>query len=460
MKRYSILSLLILSLFLYLEESATACSCLPPPPPCEAYRETPAIFIARVTGIITETGSDGAPAEFARIAVEQALKGITQTEIKMWQGTASGDCSFRFEQGKRYLIYANYDEESRTYHTNTCMRSRALAYAAEDLDFLRGLPLSAQGTRLSGMVVTADYIEAYRENAPPQLLSGIRIAVESANGERYEATTNDEGFYKIVGLPPGSYRITPQLPSHLSLAYDMPDMIEIPIGSCGASVSFLTRTDGRIGGTLTDAQGRPAANTYIDLLPLELAGRLNDRRIGRFSRTDERGRFEFRELRPGRYLLGVNLRQAPSGSQPFPRTFFPGTQDQVRSQAITLNRGEKLTNINLRLPPRLPARVIEGTVVWPDGRPVTRALVTLKDTAERIGGESLEFANVDERGRFSLRMLEGATGWIHVSVTVPIESGLQVRYAPPVQVIANSRQQRIRLVVSRISEGGVQIITP
>ena len=303
---------------------ANACTCMPPRPPCEAYRETPAIFIGLVTDIDAfDKTTNERP--YAHLAIERAFKGITETKIKMLQGTASGDCSVALEKGTRYLIYAVYDEETKQFYTNSCTRSMPLQYAAEDLDYLEGLPGSDQGTRLSGIVIKTDY---YDGGSPPlpELISGITVVAKRENGQRFEAVTNKEGFYKMVDLPPGRYQVDATLPPYLIKDSDKPNMVEVPGSGC-ATTTFYARTDGRISGVLLDAQGHVAAGTLVELIPFELSGKLGELStrpfIGRVRETDNNGGFEFTELRPGRYLLGVNMLRTPDGRNPFRRTFFP-----------------------------------------------------------------------------------------------------------------------------------------
>ena len=441
-------------MFLFADR-AYACSCIPRIPPCEAYKETPAIFIALVTDI-DPLGNDANEPPYAHLAIEQAFKGITEAKIKMWQGSGGGDCSFVFEKGERYLIYARYSDETKQFHTNICTRSRSLAYAAEDLDFLRGLPSSTQGTRLSGTVVKYDY-EEIGSPSIPELIGGVRVIAEGENGRRFEAITNNEGFYKTVNLPPGRYKVRAEIPSYLTLSRDNQDMVEVPREGC-ATADFLTRTGGRISGVLLDVQGRVVPEIDVDLIPYELANRVGDRRIGRYEKTDVAGRFEFTRLKPGRYLLGVNIRSEPDGNNPFRRTYFPGVTDVAEAAVIVLGKGEKLKGYSLRLPPHLPVRIIRGVFVWQNGKPVTKALLTLKDTAELTGGQSLDFAEVDSRGRFSLKALEGTKAWVHGYVMISVESGLDGMVAEPVRVVATSNSHPIKLIVSRKAGGGVKII--
>jgi hypothetical protein len=200
---------------LFTVKSAAACSCAGPIPPCEAYKKTPAIFIALVTDIQPSRSPNTDP-PIVHLSVEEAFKGITQSKITTYQGTASGDCSLVFEKGERYLFYAWYSEETKQFHTNFCTRTRPLNIAAEDLDYLRNLPASDQNSRLSGTAVRLDY---FRGDSPstPELLKGIKVTATGDDGQRFEAVTDHQGFYKIVGLPSGHYKVSAEVPAHLTI---------------------------------------------------------------------------------------------------------------------------------------------------------------------------------------------------------------------------------------------------
>lgn len=432
-------------------DRVNACSCNRRVAPCKAYAEAKAVFIARVTAIDT-TGGGAEKMTFASLFIEEAFKGISETRIKMWQGTGTGDCSFVFEKGTAYLIYAGYSDESGRFHTNICTRTAPLKYAGEDLNYIRGLPGSNQSNSLSGTVVKYDYEEPGR-SSDPELISGVKVIAEGEDNRRLEAITNTEGFYKIVGLPAGRYRLRAEIPSYLSLAYKSPETVDVPSEGC-ASADFLTRTDGRISGVLLDNRGRVTPDTDVDLIPFELAHRLGDRSIGRYKKTDAAGRFEFTELKPGRYLIGVNIRQEPEGDNPFRRTFYPGVSSVSKARVIVLGRGERLDGNDIRLPASLPVQVIHGVFLWPDGKPVNKGLLRLKDEA----GQDLDFAEPDNHGRFTLKAIRGTKGWVHGSVMVRVESGLDVIEANPIRLIANSKVGPIKLVASRKARGGVRIL--
>lgn len=261
----------------------------------------------------------------------------------------------------------------------------------------------------------------------------------------------------MSGLPPGTYTVRADVPSYLHLDPAEPEKVKVPVKGC-ASVGFLTRTDGRIAGVVRDAAGKVAPEKYVDLIPFEMANRLGDRSVGRFTKTDAAGRFEFRNLRQGRYLIGVNIRSNPEGDNPFPRMFFPGVANAADATVITLGKGEKLNGYDFSLPHPLPVSIIRGVLMLKDGKPVTKALIRLKNSAHPAQGENLAFAEVDQKGRFSLTAIEGTEAWIHAGVTIPTDAGIDIMEAEPVRIIAGSDRRVIRMVVSKKSPGGVKII--
>ena len=130
----------------------------------------------------------------------------------------------------------------------------------------------------------------------------------------------------------------------------------------------------------------------------------------------------------------------------------------VHARVIDLEKGQKLKDYHLGLPPRLRVTEIRGVVVWKDGSPVTEAHLELKDTAERAGGRNLASASGDVRGRFTLKTIEGPEAWVHASVMIRVARGLDVWEATPVRVVTNSNQRPIRLVISKKGPGGVEIL--
>lgn len=167
--------------------------------------------------------------------------------------------------------------------------------------------------------------------------------------------------------------------------------------------------------------------------------------------ADDLGRYEFRGVPPGRYLLGINLGPSPPepGWNLFPRTFYPGTPDRLKAAIIELpEAGEKL-NQDFQLPPRLVSREIRGSVVFSNGQPAPCAMTGLIDARfakNYFGGTQIR---VEKDGRFTRSAVDGYKYAVQAYVPVTNKEGRTVGYiyAPSVEVVASEKTDPVRLVM-------------
>jgi hypothetical protein len=267
------------------------------------------------------------------------------------------------------------------------------------------------------------------------ILTGEKATVESI--------TNDAGVYLVVGLPPGKYRVKPLLPDTLSMSER--DVV-LPAGGC-ATLDIHTRTDGRVSGKVFDQQGRAIEDAKVRLMP---AAKDDDSAVGLYSgfeTTDKDGQFEFKELSPGRYYLGINLDQEPQGSFPYPRTYFPGTPDKDKAQIIELGEGEKLTGFNITLPPALVVKTVEGVFLWSDGRPVSPGTLYLAEFEDpKKKGRVYASVGVGAEGRFTLQGFDGVECWLHGSTYAPVGRGMEFVDATPIKIFVTDGMKPIKLI--------------
>ena len=117
----------------------------------QAWKEAPAIFL----GTVEIADPDGPGREvifqeqFVRIRVDEAFKGVAGGQtIELHQGAS--DCSAKFRTGQRAVFYL-FRGIHGGWSVQPCFHSIGSSEpAGDDLLFLRGLPKSAIGTRLSG----------------------------------------------------------------------------------------------------------------------------------------------------------------------------------------------------------------------------------------------------------------------------------------------------------------------
>jgi hypothetical protein len=271
---------LLLAVFIISPTTATACSCANEPPPCEAFTEATAIFVGKVIGaaqqneVVNKNGSKTIyDVGSIRFAVQEAFVGIKGTEATIQSGTGGGDCGYWFRRGETYLIYAYGELDNLS--TNICTRTRLITVAEEDLIFLRSLPSRGVGGTLYGLV---KQYAGDLEHGPSNLvgpMAGIKVIIESENN-RFEVITDNEGKYRLPGLPPGSYDVRIELHQNLAARseYDAVDRFgsysghkKIKVYDRGCTQNnFTVQSDGRVGGSITDAAGKPVKDVKVDLV--------------------------------------------------------------------------------------------------------------------------------------------------------------------------------------------------
>lgn len=193
-------------------EVALACTCGQRPTVLDAYEKWDVVMIARVRAI----NPDDYPANVrhlvggvraATVVVEKVYKGNVRIgdEILFRQGSGS-DCGMTFQEesiGKRILFYVPEPEvEPRLLSVSFCERSRRVEVAKEDLVYLDNIEKFRGKTRISGV---------YGTNTSVFNRSNKKIRIVGEN-QTYEIVTDEDGLYEIYDLPPGKYRLEPDIP--------------------------------------------------------------------------------------------------------------------------------------------------------------------------------------------------------------------------------------------------------
>jgi len=452
MKTWAMIFTLVAAMLACFVNHAIACSCVPAGPPCQAYWKASAVLVGLVTNIsptLVEIGEGKTkrtyPQLLVRMVVEQAYRGVEGTEVEVVTGQGGGDCGYRFRLGERYLVYAYRNEKDGRLGAGICSRTRPLAEASEDLEYIHGLSNAATGARIFGRVRQNDSQGSSHRETP---LKGIAVSIEG-QGKGFEAITDDDGKYHVSGLEPGRYRVEANLPDSLVSR----DGFEVEVSDRGcAEMDIWTRWNGRISGRVTDAEGHPVPDIQVDLVFADGERRL---RFANMVNGDKEGRYELTDIPPGRYLLGLNLNSFSPTDSPYPRTYYPGASDLAHATIIEMGEGQKLSNYDLRLPPKLIERLIKGVVLWPDGRPAVGANVYLEEVGT---GPSLSGGvEVDQEGHFSLKGYDGVEYAVFAYTELNGDGKRMFRqmHAEPVEVVATEKPEPVQLVIT--SPGGTCI---
>ena len=67
--------------------------------------------------------------------------------------------------------------------------------------------------------------------------------------------------------------------------------------------------------------------------------------------TDANGRYEFIEVPPGRYVVGLSLRRGMEAATAYPRTFYPGVLSSADAMVVEIGNGTRRELPPFHLPP-------------------------------------------------------------------------------------------------------------
>lgn len=428
---------------------ADACSCLSPGPPCQAFFESDVVFVGTVRSITPAQPTQNAEPEHiplqrrvVRFAIERAVRGIEGRvlEVDVRTGSGGGDCGFAFKPGERYVVYA-YRHAQGWLGTSTCSRTRLASAAADDLAYFAAVPATGAGARMFGTVNHWEHDPATRATVQHGPVADVQILLRGPRGT-YSGMTGTDGTYNIAGIPVGAYEVE-VLPAPAFSARATQMKVEFTDPRACRALDFSLRYDGRIIGTLLDASGRPAPGVRLDLVAAEHPRELPSFYVPN-PVTDGSGRFELIEVPPGRYLLAVGLTLRMDVETSYPTTFYPGTPSVERARAIDVAPGAHVRLDPLRLPDPLARHTLDGTVVTPDGTPMTGASVFLQGPRGTQAGAGIR---TDAQGRFSFRVFEGLTYTVRAYHNVPGDPERRRVQTSEVVVIAGPPAP-LRLVLS------------
>jgi hypothetical protein len=421
------------------EIAGGACSCPPTPTVLDAYEAADAVMIVRVLSVQKIEGTQLGPIPFLAypgmltVRVERVYKGNFKVNEQLtYSQNVLMICpwfSTNIEIDNELLVYlkAPHGPYIR-WQAAVCGRTRFVSQATEDLLYLDKLTKVGGKTRVSGKYGgwgTHDIPLAHR-----------RIGIVNYTDEKaYETFTDEKGFFEIYDLPPGNYRLEPEIPEgwridrwslwrSASTVGSRPDKTGFPFfldPQKHASVGFEFEPDNAVEGKIVGPKGNalPSTCAYLRRPKEILTENVNwwELRSVKSGCTDEQGRFRIEAVPPGTYVLMLNVNGMPRSREPFPSVFSPGTTELEKAALIEIAPGQIIKDVNVKVPFLLETITVTGTFYFSDGRPVPKQEVRF-EPIEKPGIDGLVITETDEQGRFSLKILKGLQGEIYGGMVV------------------------------------------
>lgn len=361
-------------------------------------------------------------------------------EVVIRTGLGGGDCGYFFERGTEYIVYAY--QTPRGLSTGICSPTRPTAKAEEDLKYLRSLATLPDTGDIRVTAVDLDQRRT-RPGDEPQGIAGVKVTIEGP-GIRRTATTDSKGIAVFGGLSPGEYRVQ-FFADGYGVAWPLSN-VKLHAKGC-AEVGLPLRVDRVVTGTVTTKDGLPASGVHIEAVPVRPRYPHDYPSPADRATTDAKGRYELRNLSAGDYYLGTSLVSATTKENPYPRWFYPGTEDPQAAVFLRIGDRPEQHRFDLMLPERQEPRRIEGTIVWPGGGPVADVRVTLEDPR---WPSRLQIVKTDLSGRFTAEGFTGTRYRVHADKSSGKPANITVDSAEPATVEPGSADPvKLLLVLSR-----------
>ena len=181
----------------------------------------------------------------------------------------------------------------------------------------------------------------------------LLIGGSNQGRERFEATTDETGGFKIDGLEPGVYQVQLERSGYAADRKTNRDKntIKVVAGQDTKDLVFHMLVAGVITGKIVDADGDPLQ--HVDVMAIIGAGgapRGYQTQSGTGA-TNDLGEYRIADLPPGKYIVQAapprnelpphshNEKNTTNGRLVYVTTYFPGTLDQRQAAALEVPAG-------------------------------------------------------------------------------------------------------------------------
>ena len=267
--------------------------------------------------------------------------------------------------------------------------------------------VTLKGEPVGGVVVALQLVEKLQAGRPNQ-------------NPELRAKTDNDGIFRIVGIPAGRYLISALAPG-LVTPSESPywlyegKLINISEGESIDNIEVALKRGGVITGRVTDVNGHPLIEEHVSLTKVDENGNTVPfiyRSDSPMYQIDDRGVYRLFGLPAGRYLVSVGFDTkegnfaSTSNRKYYQRTFYPDAKEQSRAKVVEVGEGEEAIGIDISVGGAKKTYDVFGRVVDADtGQPVAGMYLgygAYSPDRGGLGGQSGKFERTGAKGEFHL----------------------------------------------------------
>ena len=236
---------------------------------------------------------------------------------------------------------------------------------------------------ITGRVVAADTGRALRH---------ARV-VAGGGGRPRAASTDEQGRYRITGIPAGTYTVTAAKSGFVDGAFGQRRSsgtgtpVELTDGQQAGNIDIKLARGGVVTGHVLDEEGEPLARAVVTVLRQQYVRGQKQLTTAGADQTDDRGQYRVFGLPPGDYFVSATaggieqvVRQAAAdfgGAQQaetsgYAPTYYAGVTSASDATKVKLAAAQEVTGIDFQIQV-VPFATVKGVVV---GGPATVVLVS------------------------------------------------------------------------------------
>ena len=258
--------------------------------------------------------------------------------------TDHGDCLPDMAIGDRWLFFLRREKGKPIVLDYGGNDSKPVAEVEDEIETLRRLQTIGDNAILRGEVIRGASFSGAKPMAGTHL-----IARRVSDDALFTAGTDVNGRYEFQVLPPGRYKLTVD-PVGSFRADD--SHIDLKPGACW-DLTLSRAPHAEIAGHVRRSDDSPVPNVPVQLVT-------EDGQSFNSITADQRGYFRFDSLRPGKYIVGVNLPgsapwkiaggDGPGLEIPSASLYYPGVPNRSEAIFINIRTDEKRTDIDFTVP--------------------------------------------------------------------------------------------------------------